>query len=285
MSLPVDRVPHLTLHEWLSHGPEEEIQDKIRRFYAVYPEIDAENIYLEAQTFSTPPSSEVAARLLAGTTGSPERAIVTHRGQTVKVALPIFQFSAPDVPGCAISVESRKKRFRSVGWRIAFNSVKGGASASCEVAMKSTFTAEAGQRKMVFVQVPAVEVCRLHLSDNPSIERQNDYEYEITGPPKGLDQLASMTLGKSQDGQMGKALAAYALRHDVGVSEYEYTYTQGIQTNLELGLSSKQASSSLEVTAKLEGSLTFRYSLSGGYNYTLHQTADGKGIAWRASRN
>jgi hypothetical protein len=220
---------------------------------------------------------------ISGPQRGAERAIVTHRGDNTVMALPIFEFSAPDVPGCSVTIELRRRAFRSAGWKLGISTLTGGRTKYQELTTTAAFTANDGERKAVFVRVPATETYVFHLSDDPSVSSNEDYEYEILGPPRKQDQPAVMRHGRNSGAKLGEELAHYALRHNDGTSRYDYSYTSGRRTELGVGTSRRGTQVSGTASVELAGTLAVSAVLAGGYDYTLHQTEAGNGLAWRSS--
>lgn len=80
----------------------------------------------------------------------------------------------------------------------------------------------------------------------------------------------------------GELVTRYPLAGDASgaLAEYEYTYEQGENRQLELGVSAWNSTVTMRANISVEEDLTLRYGLRGGFDYELHRLGEGEGLVW-----
>jgi hypothetical protein len=148
--------------------------------------------------------------------------------------------------------------------------------------LRAAFSVEPGERKRVFVDVPA-EIARVFEIKDSTL-RPTDL-VSVTAPrkPPTTIPVPGIELIKGEHVARGSTwLAPFPLAGDPtgAVSTYNYEYEHSREVTPAVRASVKGfdvgATASVGVTAGLK--LTF--ALVGGHDYQLHDTHDGLGITW-----
>jgi hypothetical protein len=294
----------VTLADWLSSALPIEREHRYRRFMDVYPELklppgrrgfsesDAVKALFRAYDFH----NERLVRLM-GFKGLP--GILRHTGpkpdlvehyEPLELHVPLFEFSAPPITGCEVTVTTKASTTTSAKWKIAVGPVGAGHNERLLASVSATYRAGAGERKQIFIAVPGLKVYRLNLTDLGTGETPaRDITFRTDPHSHPISEVAV----KSLPTQAGPALAAplvkhYLLAHDTTRSlvTIEYTYTRTKELNVDVDASvalpstSAEASFGASASVALEDSLILHFALITGHNYNLYQLGSEHGIQW-----
>ena len=198
------------------------------------------------------------------------------------VRITLFELAAPAVPGCRVTLERTVSRRASAQWSIGLQSATARRRTEVRTTMRAAFSVEPGERKRVFVDVPAEFARVFEVKD--STLRPTDLVV-VAAPRKraATIPIPGVELIKGEHAAQGSTwLAPFPLSGDptgaVSTYSYEYEHLREVTPALRASVSGVGvgAGASVGVTAGLK----LTVALVGGYDYQLHDNEDGLGITW-----
>lgn len=248
----------MPIEDWVLAAADEVREARIRTYLEILPaELRGARKYrLErmAKAGTRPPGLHARQNALI--------LIVPARPKTVDI--PLFDFGAPNVPGCLTTLQTSTNVNKNASWKIVFTgaSIKEGKSVS--VSFKSTFNAQAGEYKRVFTQIPVLESSRYeYTGDDTSLElidtnAEPDYSRLKREPAPAVKEIATPGIGS--------VIQNFLLAKDRPgeLSEYEYIYegSSDLSVTASGGLHTANAAGAVGVT--VTKSLSIKIVLAGG---------------------
>jgi hypothetical protein len=208
--------------------------------------------------------------------------ITIYHSYVDSARITLFELAAPAVPGCRVTLERTTSRRASAQWSIGLQGASARRRTEVRTTLRAAFSVEPGQRKRVFVDVPA-EIERVFEIKDSTL-RPTDL-VSVTAPRKRPTTIPvpGVELVEGEYVSRGSTwLAPFPLAGDptgaVSTYSYEYEYSREVTPALRASVKGFDvgATASVGVTAGLK--LTF--ALVGGHDYQLHATHDGLGITW-----
>jgi hypothetical protein len=240
------------------------------RYYKTPPEV-------EAQVTQIYQSARRTARQRIGDWLQRRRFEVQER-EEVELRLPLFVLSAPPTARSAATFKTEQTATRTVGWSISIAGSGVGSDATIKSSVSSSFKAEAGQTKVVFLPV-RVAVEKLRVTDRgDSVHRVDVTPLEGAHPAPGL-----LLLDPGALPAIGSLEQTYPLAGDPSgtPATYEYSYTQSRALDLKLGVKAFGSELKVESSATLEAAVSLTFELASGVDYELHRLAEGDGLLWK----
>jgi hypothetical protein len=227
----------------------------------------------------------------------------------------VFEFSAPDVPGAMVSVQTSVNVTTSTSWSVVLGAGVGMESTR-SVSEKVTFTAGSGETKQVFVPVPAVAVRRYEVIPAPHQPSRWAFEAFLeragyASPPtfapvtaSGFDEVLPSRLSnlhgpsvRSVDGSPrlspslarrlsfladpGQTVRIWSLSgnrsHD---TEVEWSHEGTRDYAILAGGAALGIRVNASVSVRLAANLTLRMILPAGHDYHLRLLTKAPGVNW-----
>lgn len=197
-----------------------------------------------------------------------------------KVDLPVFVLSAPAVDGCSTSFTLAKEVTRNLSCdlKVYGTGTFGGAESNCNATC--TFTAQAGEVKVVFARAElTVGTVTTLINNTPLGEGTTITAIEFP------DNTAPGVKLVRDDPPLhpGEYFRTYPLAGDTpGAPErYAYDYRETDTRGFGIGVNAFGADLGLKVEVTLKESIGLEFALSGGHDYPLYSPANGHGIMWQ----
>jgi hypothetical protein len=216
-----------------------------------------------------------------------------YHSYTDSARITLFEFAAPAIPGCQVTLESTTSQRASAQWSIGFKGASGSRRTEVRTTSGAVFSVDAGQRKRVFVDVP-VEISRV-FEIRDSILRPTDLIYvtalskrPTTIPfPPGIELIrasqSQRAFGPADLVSRGaRFLETFSVAGDPtgapAIYTREFDHSQEVSPALRANVKGVDVgvTASVGVTAGLK----LKYALVGGHDYQLYATEDGLGITW-----
>ncbi|WP_158761685.1 hypothetical protein [Streptomyces sp. NRRL S-146] len=240
-------------------------------------------------TYKMMPNYELLQRIALARRRLVERLEAWFRGRTVRVnssrdvdvRIPLFVLSAPDAAECKASFERSDARGRALGWNVSvFGSGMAGA-ANLRTTASWKFSANRAERKLVFMSVRLTVLNVTIFERGRALERRQHIDISNL---RCQNAPGLILLAPDVDIPCGELLNRYPLAGDTSgaIAEYEYRYEQSSNNSLEIGVSVPSSNVKAQVQISVDGTMTLRHELRGGFNYSLHRLAEGHGILWPA---
>jgi hypothetical protein len=282
----------ISFEEWIWRSPPDARRSRYDAFAALYPEVHLPPFNTFTMTSTGRPLT-VWNDPYYGSRTAPVSEVVEHR-EPVDVEIPLFEFMAPRVQGCEVSVNFMQTKVDHEKWNVTVGPLALEGQQRFSVSTSATFRAGAGERKQIFAPVPGALLCRVNANDfasgAPPRRDVTVVPHAAKGRGKGTQSVAAIKSLPSSPGiePHWLLLERYMLRGDRSgsVTEYEYTYSR--IGELTVGVSASglphsvlpSTSGGASVTVSMECSLTLHFWLTGGSNYHLYQTGSNHGIGW-----
>jgi hypothetical protein len=202
-------------------------------------------------------------------------------GDPVKVDVPLFVLSAPDVEGCEVtySVEDLEQGKAELSLTFFGNGIVADAIVECKAT--STFSAAEGEVREVFLP--------LWIRPRRVVVRNTDGAVVGTGhfaqPFKGKEVVRPGTRVLPNSPYSADASGEselYPLRNDsVGAkATYQAVYTAGASFGVSLGFKAFDNDNTAKLGLRVQRSITLESVLRGGHDYRMSRTAEIPGIVW-----
>jgi len=198
---------------------------------------------------------------------------------TVRVSL--FEFGAPALPDCRVTIETATVRRGSAQWSLAFKGLRVGSKAAIKTSLRATFSASAGERKRVFVDIPA-RITRVFELKN-SILRPTDLvaveperKRAAPTPIPGIESIAA------KQPETARHLATFRAAGDKtgDVASYEFGYEETREVSAGVQRSVHGVGAGMSASVGVACSVKLTIELAAGHDYDLYATASGHGIGW-----
>jgi hypothetical protein len=204
------------------------------------------------------------------------------------VRVTLFEFAPPEVDGCKIITERSVSKQRSSEWSLAFPGAKGSTKSDVKTTFRSTFSASAGERKRVFVNLPTRVTRVFELKDGilrPTgmVHVEQPRHTRASGTPApGIESIPA------EQPPLAHLLETYPLAGDrtVTPAEYEYTYEERREVSAHVGGSVdlgpiRGVSVGESLTVGISVTVKLKLVLAPGHNYEMYAIENGHGIGWR----
>lgn len=209
---------------------------------------------------------------------------IAQYSEDVEVEAALFDFYAPNIAGCQVTVESSSKSTKEATWTLSAGGSSASGGLSVSMSRSSSFVAGPGERKRLFVMVAAQRLYRFHIYHGiPDASPRRDVVVRPSRAGRATSALAVRSLDADQPcSSLGNRLERYPLARDQSaqIARYQYNYEQANSGAVQVGISYKGVTSNTELRGRLENGLTLKMDLRSGRNYVLHSVPGGKGIAW-----
>jgi hypothetical protein len=278
----------ISFEEWIWRSPPDGRRSRYDAFAALYPEVNLPPFHTFTMTFTGRPLT-MWNDPYYGSGTAPASQVVEHR-EPVDVEIPLFEFMAPRVRGCQVSVNFRQTKIDQEKWNVTVGPLALEGQRKFSVSTSATFRAGTGERKQIFASVPGALLCRVDADDFASGAPLRRDVTVVAHAAKGKHSIAAIKSLPLLPGVEPHwlLLERYMLLGDRSrsVTEYEYTYSR--IGELTVGVSASglphgvvpSTSGGASVTVSMECSLTLHFWLTGGSNYHLYQTGSNHGIGW-----
>lgn len=196
-----------------------------------------------------------------------------------EVRVPLFVLASADVPGCTATFDQQEMHSRPLTWSMTVfgNGLSG--SRELKTSAEASFTAEAGQAKVVFqpLKLMLQRVAVLQGGRQVGGGVQVDSGSIRTDSSPGL-----LLLSAEARPPAGPSVRRFPLAGDTtgAVATYTWVYARTSKKNLTLGVDAFYTNLSLTVGTELTTQVTLEYGLRGGHDYVLLSTAEGDGLLW-----
>lgn len=205
------------------------------------------------------------------------RHVAVEDRQECAVMLPLFVLSAPGTADSTAVFKTESAATRKAGWSISVAGTGVGGEATITTSVSSSFKAEAGQTKVVFLPL-TVAVEKLRVSGaGGSATRIDVSTLKGQHPAPGL-----LLLDRGAVPPIGPLEQTYQLAGDPSgtPATYEYSYEQTRAPDVKLGVEAFGAKLGVEASATMKTTVTLTFELRGGVDYALHRLAEGDGLLW-----
>jgi len=198
---------------------------------------------------------------------------------TVRVSL--FEFGAPDVPGCRVTMETTTVRRRAAQWSLAFKGVGGGSKAEIKTSLRAAFSASHGERKRVFLDVQA-QIARVFEVRNGVLRPTDLVAIEPERRRASATPIPGVESIPAKQPQLAGHLAPFRAAGDktgaVAIYEFGYEETRDASASVQRSLHGVNVGVSASVGVTCSVKLTME--LAAGHDYNLYDIASGPGIGW-----
>lgn len=195
------------------------------------------------------------------------------------VRVPLFVLSGADVTGCTATFDHEQMRTRPLTWSMSVFGSGLGGSRELKASAAASFTAAAGETKVVFqpltLTLQRVAVFQGGRQIGGGV--QVDSGAVSTGTSPGL-----LLLSSSAKPPAGPSVQRFPLAGDTtgALATYTWVYARTAKKNLSVGVNAFQTDLSLTVGTELTTQVTLQYELRGGHDYDLLRVAEGDGLLW-----
>jgi hypothetical protein len=208
-----------------------------------------------------------------------DREIQVLETAETEVRVPLFILAGAEVEGCTAAFDQEEMRARPLTWSMTVFGTGLGGSRELRTSAVATFTAAAGETKVVFqplkLRLERVAVLQNGRRIGGGI-RANSAEATTDASP-GLLLLSSKTRPPG-----GPLLRRFPLAGDTtgALATYKWMYARTSKKTLSIGADAFRTSLSLTVGTELTTEVALEYGLRGGHDYALHGIAEGDGLLW-----
>jgi hypothetical protein len=243
-----------------------------------------------------------------------EAPITVERRVNATLRTPLFEFSAPEVPGCEVSLQTYTAHSAMAQWEVALG-IGGGTADTMLTSLRATFIAGAGEHKRVFLPVQAIAIRRyiyrqryhsprrlsfLHPSMQPVSDGFDEIEVlsNLGMPVPGVEsvRLSKVQAVKPSKKKGGKgrlrtrarvypltALQVYRLAGDrtKRLAHYEHGIERSRTFHVTAGGSALGIHLSAGFSVTLVTGLVLKFVLTPGHDYYQYSNRSRPGILWR----
>jgi hypothetical protein len=196
-----------------------------------------------------------------------------------EVRVPLFVLAGADVPGCTATFAQQEMHSRHLTWSMTVFGNGLGGCRELKASAEASFTAEAGQAKVVFQPLKLIlqRVAGLQGARQVSGGVRVDSGSIRTDSSPGL-----LLLSAEARPPAGPLVRRFPLAGDTtgAVATYAWVYARTSKKNLTLGVDAFHTNVSLIVGTELTTQVTLEYGLRGGHDYVLLSAAEGDGLLW-----
>ena len=196
-----------------------------------------------------------------------------------EVRVPLFVLAGADVAGCTATFDQQEMRSRPLTWTMTVFGNGLGGSRELKASAEASFTAEAGEVKVVFQPLKLMLQRVAVLLDGRQVGGgvQVDSASIRTDSSPGLLLLSAQARPPA-----GPSVQRFPLAGDTtgALATYKWIYARTSKRNLSLGVDAFHTKLSLTVGTELTTQVTLQYELRGGHDYVLVRAAQGDGLLW-----
>jgi hypothetical protein len=196
-----------------------------------------------------------------------------------EVRVPLFVLTSADVAGCTARFDQDEMRTRPLTWSMTVFGSGFGGSRELKASATASFTAAAGEAKVVFqpLTLTLQRVAVLEGGRQIGGGVQADSSKIRTDASPGLLLLSSRARPPA-----GRPVQRFPLAGDTtgALATYTWVYARTSKKNLSLGVDAFHTKLSLTVGTELTTQVTLQYELRGGHDYALLSVAEGDGLLW-----
>jgi hypothetical protein len=202
----------------------------------------------------------------------------------VSLQLPLFLFSAPEIPGCTATFTTESTEGYGFGWSVTIMGTGLGADSSIQTSASATFRAASGETKVVFLPT-AVFVERITVLDRGAPIYEG-CRIDVACIHEQGQNPAVMLLAANALPPLGRKEIDYPLGGDTpgGITTYSRTYMRTKKPFKRLGIKAYGVELELSVQSEMSKRKELIYDLRGGYDYALHRVAEWDGLLWAAPK-
>lgn len=208
-----------------------------------------------------------------------DREVRVQDTAVIEVRVPLFVLACADVAGCTATFDRQEMKSRPLTWGLTVFGNGLGGSRELKASAEASFTAAAGQIKVVFQPLKLMLQRVVVLLDGRQVGGgvQVDTGSVRTDSSPGLRLLSAEARPPA-----GPPVWRYPLADDTtgALATYKRTYERTSKRNLSLGVDAFHTKVSLTVGAELTTQVELQYELRGGHDYTLLRAAEGDGLLW-----
>jgi hypothetical protein len=247
---------------------------------------DVPNVQRDAeirQLWSDLPPEPRAANGRPGSTRLADHdGLTVHHTYLDTVRVSLFEFGAPAFPGCRVTMETSTVQRGSAQWSLAFKGVGGGSKAEIKTSLRAAFSASRGERKRVFLDVPAritrvFELKNGALRPTDLVAAEPERKRASPTPFPGIESIPAKQ--PEIAGHLAPFRTAGDRTGDVHIFEFGYEKTRDVSASVQRSLHGVNVGVSASVGVTCSVKLTME--LAAGHDYDLYATANGHGIGWR----
>jgi hypothetical protein len=196
-----------------------------------------------------------------------------------EVRVPLFVLAGADVAGCTAMFDQEEMRKRPLAWSMTVFGSGLGGSRELRASAAASFTAAAGETKLVFqpLQLTLQRVAVLLDGRQVGGGVQVDSAGVRTDASPGLLLLSSQARPPT-----GLSVQRFPLAGDTtgALATYKWVYANTSKRKLSVGVDAFHTSLSLIVGTELTTQVTLQYELRGGHDYVLLRVDEGDGLLW-----
>ena len=195
-----------------------------------------------------------------------------------EVRVPLFVLAGADVAGCTATFDQQEMRSRPLTWTMTVFGNGLGGSRELKASAEASFTAAAGQVKVVFQPLKLTLQQVAVLLDG----RQVGGGVQVDSGSIGTASPGLLVLSAEARPPAGSPVQRFPLAGDTtgALATYKWIYARTSERNLSLGVDAFHTKLSLTVGTELTTQVTLQYELRGGYDYVLVRAAQGDGLLW-----
>lgn len=208
-----------------------------------------------------------------------DREVRVLESAVTEVRVPLFVLAGADVAGCTAAFDQEQMRTRPLTWSVTV--FGNGLSGSRELKASATasFTAAAGETKVVFQPLKLMVQRVAVLLDGRQVGGgvQVDSRSVRTDSSPGLLLLSSQAKPPA-----GASVQRFPLAGDTtgALATYKWVYARTSKRDLALGADAFHTKLSFTVGTELTTQVTLQYELRGGHDYVLLTAAEADGLLW-----
>jgi hypothetical protein len=196
-----------------------------------------------------------------------------------EMRVPLFVLAGADVAGCTAKFDQQEMRTRPLSWSMTVFGSGLGGSRELKASAAASFTAAAGETKVVFQPLLLTVQRVVVLLDGRQVGGgvQVDSAGVRTDASPGLLLLSSQARPPT-----GPSVQRFPLAGDTtgALASYKWVYSRTSKMNLSVGLDAFHTTLSLTVGTELTTQVTLQYELRGGHDYVLLRVGEGDGLLW-----
>jgi len=196
-----------------------------------------------------------------------------------EVRVPLFVLTGADVEGCTAKFDHEEMRTRPLTWSMTVFGSGLGGSRELKTSAAASFTAAAGEAKVVF------QPLTLTLQRVAVLQSGRQIGSGVQADSAGLRTDASpglLLLSPQARPSAGPSVQRFPLAGDTtgALATYKWMYARTSKKNLSVGVDAFNTKLSLTVGTELTTQVTLQYELRGGHDYALLRVAEGDGLLW-----
>ncbi|HEV3167165.1 MAG TPA: hypothetical protein VGZ22_24365 [Isosphaeraceae bacterium] len=211
----------------------------------------------------------------------------TLETDTVPAIIPLFRLDCPPVAGSKVTYKETHTSAGEASWTIKVPGVGMGATQDFKVQYSSSFDADAGQCKLVFVPVRLVVSRVEYFRRGKRIGEGMRIEMEEPSAASMSIQKGVMRLLPPDDAQPRPSNAIQgckfplALDKPGAISTHTQAWTETREFDLEVGFKVFHTDNTCKANLSQERELELTFELPGGHDYLLRHVNDLPGVWWQ----